>query len=163
MWIGTYAAEIERFAGRMLGNATDAEDVCQEVFTRAFAAYGRFDGAQPRPWLYRVAGNVCVDRLRRRKQEMPWPAAFDVAVPVDEEPAGPVDSLRLERLRDLIGTLPHRQREALCLRRLDGLDYAEVAARMGGTPDAARANVYQALRRLRRLWAATSAQNGEEG
>jgi len=58
-------------------------------------------------------------------------------------------------LRAAVDRLPPRQREALILRKYQGLDYVTIAAVQGNTQEAARANVYQALRRLRALLQAT--------
>jgi RNA polymerase sigma factor (sigma-70 family) len=56
------------------------------------------------------------------------------------------------RLGELISALPERQREALQLRYFAGLDYPEIAKIMKGSQPAARANVSQALRKLKSLW-----------
>jgi RNA polymerase sigma factor (sigma-70 family) len=55
-----------------------------------------------------------------------------------------------ERLRQAIARLPRRQRAAFVQRQRHGFSYREVSAALGGTETAARANVYQAVRRLRR-------------
>src|SRR5262245_8836550 len=73
---------------RMLGSLEDAEDLVQETFLRAWRGRGGFgaDGrATPRPWLYRIATNACLDVLRTRpRRVMPE----DVAPAGD--PAGPL-------------------------------------------------------------------------
>jgi len=56
------------------------------------------------------------------------------------------------RLRELMSALPTKQREALQLRYFAGLDYAEIAAALDCSQEGARANVSQALRKLKSLW-----------
>ncbi len=146
-----HAAELRRFVARSAPPA-DVDDLCQEAFLRAHRAYGRLDGqagAQPRAWLYRIAANVCADHFRRMKRrpaveltEAPSPAPGPDEAAVANETAA--------RVRTLVAALPRRQRQALVLRRLRGLDYAAIAREMGGNEAGARANVYQAIRRLRR-------------
>ena len=60
---------ILRYSTRMLGNADDAEDAAQETFLRLWQHAARYEprDSKPSTWLYRIAHNLCVDRLRRRK------------------------------------------------------------------------------------------------
>ena len=57
----------------------------------------------------------------------------------------------MEQLAEAIASLPSKQRTAVVLRHVQGLDYSTVAEILNCSPDSARANVYQALRRLRQL------------
>jgi RNA polymerase sigma factor (sigma-70 family) len=61
------------------------------------------------------------------------------------------DGYAVVYLRELISALPAKQREALRLRYLGGLTYAEIAAAMNGSPQSARANVSQAMRKLKAM------------
>jgi RNA polymerase sigma-70 factor (ECF subfamily) len=58
----------------------------------------------------------------------------------------------MKAVRQVVGSLPTKQRQALLLRRYQGLSYEEVARVVGGSPAAARANVYQAIRKLRKAF-----------
>ena len=63
-------AEVKVHCYRMLGSLSDAEDMTQETFARAWHARGELaNQASARPWLYRIATNACLDALRRRKRE----------------------------------------------------------------------------------------------
>lgn len=145
-----YQGEIARFIRRSVP-AADADDLCQETFLRAHRAYAALierPEAQPRPWLYRIAANVCIDHLRRKSRRI-------VAPLVDGPRGGPgpddiaIAREELARVRAAIEGLPARQRQALVLRRVYGLSYAATARMMGGSEEAARANVYQAIKRLK--------------
>ena len=86
---------------RMLGSFSEAEDLLQETFERAWRSIDRFEaGASPRPWLYKIATNACLDALRRRGRRRFLP--FDVMEPVG--PGGPPpqggDELWLEPFPD---------------------------------------------------------------
>lgn len=154
--------EIGRYIHRLVRGGADADDLCQETFLRAYRAYGRLagqTGAHPRAWLYRIASNVCLDYLRRQRREQPLDRIADhpsEAASVEQQAEARQDAEQVQRL---IRQLPGRQRDALVLRRLQGLSYEEVASAMGGTAEAARANVYQAAKRLKGLFdAAVSAE-----
>jgi RNA polymerase sigma-70 factor (ECF subfamily) len=144
--LATYHAPVYRFLVRLCaGDRHEAEDLCQETFLRAFRAFERLDGsANHRAWVYRIAYNRFLnDRRRRRRTE----------VRLDEStPAGraPDDARELVRaVLRFVADLPPRQRAALILRRVEGREYDEVAAVLGCSPDAARANAYQALKKVR--------------
>jgi RNA polymerase sigma-70 factor, ECF subfamily len=67
-----YRAAIHAHCYRMLGSLFDADDALQETLLRAWRALPRFQGHLLRPWLYRIATNVCLDALaRRRKRGLP--------------------------------------------------------------------------------------------
>jgi RNA polymerase sigma-70 factor (ECF subfamily) len=164
-----HQAEIERFirrhtgagAGPAGGGFADVADLCQETFLRALRAYDRVGPeTHARAWLYRIAANVCTDHWRRHGRQPPTATLTDLtpaAAPDDSPEAALLAREDAERVRAAIAQLPPRQRRALELRRLHGLSYAEVARLMGGSAETARANVYQALRRLQSLWAASLA------
>jgi RNA polymerase sigma factor (sigma-70 family) len=140
--------EILAYLVRMLGNRDDAEDACQETFLRAHAAFGRLPAdANVRAWLYRIATNTALNLARGRARRSARLAATDP----DTLPAISAAEARadLRAVGRAVDALPPRQRAALMLRCFQGLDYAEVAATVGGSVEAARANVYQAVRKLR--------------
>jgi RNA polymerase sigma factor (sigma-70 family) len=109
------------------GSRSDAEDVLQDVFLRAYGALRNDDRPVTlRAWLYRVAHNRCIDHLRR-----PVPPAaevYELSRTPQHDPPGETE--RREDLRDLVRDvqrLPDQQRSALLMRELDGLSYAELA------------------------------------
>jgi RNA polymerase sigma-70 factor, ECF subfamily len=133
---------------RMLGDEHDAQDACQEAFLRAHRAFGRLaPGSNSRAWLYRIATNCALNTARHRARRRARTADVDP----DTLPAGAWHGER-ERLRAVaraVEALPARQRAALMMRQFQDLGYAEIAASLGGSEGAARANVYQAVKKLR--------------
>jgi RNA polymerase sigma-70 factor (ECF subfamily) len=136
--------------------AVDAEDLTQEVFMRAYRAFERLrPGSNYRAWLYKIATNCAYTALKRARRQ-----ARHTTPPGDEihhiPEGGPSHDDRVivkesvALVRQAIDALPTRQRAAVIMRHIQGLDYAEIAAAMDCSEDSARANVYQAIRRLRR-------------
>ena len=129
-----YRQRLFAYARQMLGGSgSDAEDVLQDVFLRAYDAL-RVDGRPLalRAWLYRVAHNRCIDQLRR-----PAPAAEDI-YDINRGVASDLlaEAERREDLRRLIAdvrALPEQQRSALLMREMEGLSYNELAAALGVT------------------------------
>lgn len=107
---------------------SEAEDVAQETFVKAFLHVREIDSARPiLPWLYTVARNLCLDRLRRRKFEAnvePSPNTASAEPSVDDAVAGRID---LERLKTAFAALPEGPREALALFHLEGMAYQDIA------------------------------------
>jgi len=148
--VDRHQVEVLRYLRRLTGSAVEADDLFQETFLRALRGFERLgDDANHRAWVYRIATNVFLNhrRSQRRSREVPM---------ADEEPGLPVASAvgqprdPLERYRRAIARLPRRQRAAFIQRRLLGWTYEDIARVMGGSSTAARSNVYQAARRLRR-------------
>ena len=145
-----HRGEIVGYLARLLGDHQEAEDACQETFMRAHRAFGRLaPDANSRAWLYRIATNTGLNAARRRSHRAARRADVDPdALPAD---AGPSLERReeLRAVRRAAEALPPRQRAALMLRQFQDLGYAEIAATLGGNEGTARANVYQALKKLR--------------
>lgn len=151
--------EIMRYLLRVAGNRQDAEDLFQETWLRAYRAYPRLEPAHdPRPWLYAIAVNLCRNRARdgaRRARVLMADNGKDSAADrmgkayraLNEN-----DGYAAMHMRQLISALPDKQREALHLRYFAGLDYAEIAAAMDCSHESARANVSQAVRKLKSMW-----------
>ena len=132
---------------RAVVDVSDADDAWQETFLSALRAYPGLDpGTNLRAWLVTVAHHRCVDLLRARARRA-LPVA-EVPEPVAE--AGSESAADDRVLRDAVAALPERQRLAVALHHLGGLPYAEVAALMGGTAEAARRAASDGVASLRR-------------
>lgn len=147
--VDAHAAEIYRYLWRMLQNEQDVEDCLQDAFLKAYLAYDRLENsANFRAWLYRIAGNTARTRLRGRLRT-------GILLSEDMSDSGiPVEQLaqnqqQLEAVKDAIETLPHKQREALILRKYQELSYEEISTILDTSVEGARANVYQGLKKLR--------------
>lgn len=154
--------EIYRYLWRLLAGApgadraVEAADLTQEVFARAYDAYGRLrPESNCRAWLYRIATNCAMTTLRRSSRRAatntPLPADLQALAP-DPSPT-PDQQVSRAELSDgvarSIRALPAKQQAALVMRYLQEMAYAEIAEALQCSEDSARANVYQALRRLR--------------
>ena len=149
--IDRHQTEILRYLRRLTGNPTTAEDLFQDTFLRAFGGFGRLrPGSNHRAWLYRIATNVFLNHRRAGGRRA------EVALTPELPSQGPSPSkahdgaAALAAVRQMIGRLPRRQRAAFIQRQLHGRSYRDVSIALGCTEAAVRANVYQAVRRLRR-------------
>ncbi|MGH7926001.1 MAG: RNA polymerase sigma factor [Candidatus Binatus sp.] len=145
--------EIMRFLVRSTGNRDDAMDLFQETWLRAYRAYPSLQSEDGlRPWIYRIASNLCRnrarDRMRRGRVISSEPAdGTDLAHGASHHlSGGPEGALHLKRS---IARLPGKQGQALMMRKFAGLEYAEIATALNCSAESARASVYQALKKLR--------------
>jgi RNA polymerase sigma factor (sigma-70 family) len=144
-----YHQGLYRYCRSILGSDSDAQDALQNVMASALGALvGESRDIALKPWLYRVAHNESISILRRRRGH----ADLDAIADVSEDAASAPEAR--ERLRQLFGdlaALPDRQRSALVMRELTGLEYAEIAAACGISTAAATQAVYDARRGLQTL------------
>ncbi len=141
---------------RFVRSHEDAADLTQEVFLRAYRGLDRFRGdAAFSTWLYRIGVNMCLNRVSSRPpRETPLDDAHPIAAPSADPVSALADARRRERVRAAVGKLPTKQRAALILRVYHELSHQEIAAALGTSVGAAKANVFHALGSLRRALAA---------
>ncbi len=149
--LAAHGIELARHLRRLVRDDDTAQDLLQDTLLRAHRALTRLGpGANERAWLYRIATNAALNHLRDRARER---RAMERHAREADGYASPNVAAEHEDARfalwQRVAALPERQRVALTLRIADELGYEEIAARMGSSAEAARANVYQATRKLR--------------
>ena len=130
-FLNRHLSAIVDFAGRYVGQKSDAEDIAQDTFLRVWhkASSWRSEGASLRSWLYRIAYNLCIDNLRRRRYDMD---IDEMELQIDSH--GPEETVsnqaQSRRLVIALAALPERQRTALTLCAYHGLSNKEAAVVM---------------------------------
>lgn len=149
-----HGKEIFVFLFRLMQQSVEAEDCLQETYLRGFQAFDALDAsANFRAWLYRIANNVAMTRLQRRARQAEL-LSDQVASPADPVEQQIETHVQLEALRSAVSALPAKQRAALVMRKYQELSYAEIGLALEIAPEAARANVYQGLKKLRAQFSA---------
>lgn len=157
----TYSDKIFRLAVGLLGDEDEAEGIVQESFLRLFEKLEQFEGrAKLGTWLYRVAYNASVDRLRQRHPHYPL-----IAEP-DEQEDSPMMPILLTdwsqapdllfasteagaELEQAIAELPERLRGTFILREVEGLSTAETAEVLGINEGTVKVQLHRARLLLR--------------
>ena len=137
---------------RFVGNHEDASDLSQDVFLRAYRGLGRFRGGSAlSTWLYRIGVNLCLNRVSRKTSPT---EAIDERQHIDtRSESAPDRVLREERgvqVRRAIAMLPPKQRATLILRMYHELSHEEIAAALGSSVGAVKANFFHALGNLKK-------------
>ena len=136
-----YQGKIISYAARMLNDQDDAEDVAQEVFVKAYRSLDSFRGASSfSTWLYRIATNLCIDRVRKRKRSPQQAYSLDEPLDKDEDSGGrevadfsmePTKNVEREELRQQVRTtvaeMPDKLRSVLVMCDIQGMPYEEIA------------------------------------
>jgi RNA polymerase sigma-70 factor, ECF subfamily len=164
--VSPHTLNLQRLAQRIVGNAEDAEDICQESLLRAFTKLEQFDGSKTqthefRAWLMRITANCAIDFLRRKRASKHVPLEECHEAPTEFHPErkgwgeSPEASYRREEqirfVRDAIASLPAELRTVCLFRILDELSTKEVAARMGISTIAVRVRLFRAQCQLRKM------------
>jgi len=143
--LDNHAGDVHRFLVATVGRV-EADDCYQETWLAALRAYPRLrDAANLRGWLLTIAHRKAIDHIRAR-QRAPLPAGADLPEQGVEDELGGDDG----GLRAAVRELPPKQRTAVAMRYELDADYALIARAMGTTEEAARRNVHEGLKRLRR-------------
>jgi RNA polymerase sigma factor (sigma-70 family) len=147
--LDAYGQDVFRFLVATIG-AGEAEDCYQETWISALRAYPRLRGrSNLRAWILTVAHRKALDHLRaaRRRAEPVGDALERVAA---QDPGAQAADDGLPEVWTSVGALPSKQRTAIALRFLAGSSHAEIAAVMECSEEAARRNVHEGLKRLRK-------------
>lgn len=151
-----HARPVFRLAFRMTGNATDADDMVQETFLRAWKQIGKFDGrASFATWLHRICANCSLDCIRARQRRQN--AFGDAGDPMAQVAAGTPSPERLAASSQIaamlvpaFNELSEMERAAFILRHYAGMGIDDISAALGVQPGAAKHSVFRAVQKLRR-------------
>jgi RNA polymerase sigma factor (sigma-70 family) len=142
--VTAYQPVIFRAAYLILRDRSEAEDVAQETFVRAYRAMQRTDpGDGVRAWLYRIAVNTALNEVRRRKRQS---AAYTRAA--ESDAAAPFDTETRSVVADAIDRLPERLRIAVICRYFLDLSERETAAALGVRPGTVKSRLHLARKAL---------------
>ncbi|HLI47399.1 MAG TPA: sigma-70 family RNA polymerase sigma factor [Chthonomonas sp.] len=159
-----YKDKVYNYIYRMVRNATDAEDLTQETFVRAYLSLHSFQSrASLNTWLFRIATNLCIDHSRRAKRTQGLVTSLSPDNEEEEEglqrdiPDATFDPQRLllnkelgEKLEKALQELPEKLRMVVLLYDVEGLSYEEIAAIAGCPLGTVKSRLFNARAVLRR-------------
>lgn len=144
-----HEAELRHWLLARLPVRSEVDDLLQDVFLKAMTQARRFDSIeQPRAWLYEIARNTLIDRLRAARVHDPLDEHLD-ALPEPADTAETVDALAQACLPRVLSELSVEDREAITLCDLDGMPQAEFARLKNLSLSAAKSRVQRARLRMR--------------
>jgi len=157
--VKTCEKRVYLLALRYTNNPSDAMDISQETFVKAFRSIRTFKGdSAPETWVYRIAVNTALDFVRRtaRKNEMPLQASDeegeDYSVELPDESYAPdraAEQLDLrETLNAAIAQLPEEQRQVVILRDVNDLPYGQIGQILGLNEGTVKSRLFRARAKL---------------
>ena len=158
-----YQKQVYHITLKMTGSEEDAFDLSQETFLKAYRTLSTFRGESGfGSWLYRMASNLCIDFLRKKKRRVPeQPVSLDeeeegrrpVELPdLRYEPQSQLEKKELrEKVREGLQRLPEEQRLILILRDVEGFSYQEIADALKIELGTVKSRIYRARAHLARL------------
>jgi RNA polymerase sigma-70 factor (ECF subfamily) len=157
--VDRHSRYVFQVAFRVVGNPSDAEDIVQEAFLKAYRQLSRFEArADFRTWLHRITVNCSIDLIRARRSreighDTPDLEAAAAAEPGDGGSPAPdrlVFSAEVqERVKVAMQRLTATERAAFTLRHIEGQPIREVAAALGLGTEAAKNSIFRAVRKMR--------------
>jgi len=159
-----HSQNVFRLAYRMTGNQHDAEEVVQEAFLRAYQKLGQFAArANFGTWVYRIAANYAIDRMRQRQKEEArrQNPGVDKEDGMEQDPLSQVhdpaptperltQSLELRvQMEGALAALSHAERTAFVMRHWEGCGIEEIAEVLKLSSGAAKNTVFRAVQKLR--------------
>ncbi len=139
-----YKQSIYSICYRYVRNEPDARELTQDVLLKVYRNLKKFDERSKFfTWVYRITVNTCISFKRKLQPDV----EYSNSVPIQKE-----RNMALKKaIDDAIAQLPARQRMSFVLRQFEGYTFEEVAEIMGISAGAAKANHFQAIRKLRVL------------
>lgn len=157
--IAPYQQGIINYAYTMFKSREDAFDMAQETLIKAFVSISAFGGQSSfKTWLYKIATNVCLDEIRRRKRRIKTQSLVpdgenEAETEIADESTSPETLAQKNELKkavlDAIGELEAEYRTVLSLRELAGMDYGEIARVMSLPLGTVKSRISRARGQLR--------------
>lgn len=156
-----HATPVFRYAMSLTRNATEAEDLFQEAFSKAFAKLHQYHGPNIfKRWLFRICRNLAINRMHKRKVD---------ETPIEKQPEGNLGAREpqkewleamsvSENTRRLLASLTPELQEIMLLRLVEDLSYREIADLTGHTEVNLRQMISRGLTRLRKEWSPHAVQ-----
>ena len=147
-----HSRSVFRLAYRITSNESDAEEVVQEAFLRAFREIRRYESrASFSTWVGTIAANCALDVIRKRKR---FVDTEDEIVSVCEAP-GPDRQANSRRIGEIIATtmsqLSVQERTAFTLRHYEGMPIEAISRELGLSENATKQSIFRAVQKLRRV------------
>jgi len=150
--VKVYSRRVFAICLGMLGNIHDAEDVAQQALLKGFIDIEQLrDNDRFGAWIGRIARNLCVDLIRRRKREQSAFAKSQTPSYRERQAASEGSSKEYPELEDTLAKLPRRYRLALMLYYFDGRSSENIAETLQISQAAVYARISRARKRLRKL------------
>jgi RNA polymerase sigma-70 factor, ECF subfamily len=147
-----FAPLVKAFMLRQGADSATAEELAQETLMTVWKKAGLYssDKGSVSTWIFAIARNLRIDRLRKEEQWVPLPGIYDEVPSQEDAPDAVVSLTELERaMRRALDLLPTEQREVVMLSFIEGLPHGEIASRLGLPVGTVKSRIRLAYSKLR--------------
>ena len=141
-----------RFAFRLLGSSEEAKDVVQEVFIKVWNGRDQMASIDNmEAWCMRITRNLSLDKIRARQRKAtdPIEASFDIQNDSRTPYEATENSENMQRIGELIASLPEKQRQVMHLRDIEGYSYNEICEILELDMNQVKVNLFRARNAVR--------------
>ena len=146
-----YFPRIYHYCLRRVSLVQEAEDLTSQIFTRALTNLRSYRGGSFAAWLFRIAHNVVVNHLSRRRIHVPLEEIESNAV-ADEMLGHLMNAEERQHMARLVAMLPDEQREVIVLKIVGGLSAKEIGQVVNKSEGAVRVAIHRIVQQLRDAW-----------
>lgn len=151
-----YEARVIRVIRRFINDPEQARDLAQEAFMRSYRRFDQFDPSRRfGPWLFRIAVNLTLDYLRKKKRTGWWSLFSENnpdRLPDPPSPDPRVDADLKQEVRTVLDQIPEKYRMVLVLRDLENFSTSEIAAITDRKEATIRWRLAEARTRFKEIW-----------
>jgi RNA polymerase sigma-70 factor (ECF subfamily) len=146
-----YKKKVYFTAYQMLNNHEEASDILQEAFLRAYKSFKGFrKESQFSTWIYRIAVNLCLDRIRRKRPHYTLDENIQIKGLESENPQKILEAKELHKsITEALESLPSQQKAVIVLHAFQGLKHKEIANILHCSPGAVKVNLYYGRKNLK--------------
>lgn len=141
-----------RFAFRLLGSSEEAKDVVQEVFIRVWNGRDQIESIDNmEAWCMRITRNLSLDKIRSRQRKATDPIEenFDIQIDTQTPYEAAENNENMQRINQLIASLPEKQRQVMHLRDIEGYSYNEICEILELDMNQVKVNLFRARNAVR--------------
>lgn len=141
-----------RFAFRLLGSSEEAKDVVQEVFIRVWNGRDQMESIDNmEAWCMRITRNLSLDKIRSRQRKAtdPIESSFDIQNDTRTPYEAAENNESMQRINQLIASLPEKQRQVMHLRDIEGYSYNEICEILELDMNQVKVNLFRARNAVR--------------
>lgn len=160
-WYEAYCDDLFQYIYFMISDYNEAKDLTQETFIKAFENMNRFDGQNPKAWLFRIARNMTIDLIRRNKKL----TFFQHSIPSRAKRAeSPEEQFMLteseQEILQVLQSLKRNYRDVIVLRKIKEFSTKETATILGWSESKVKSNLIRGLKAFKTTWEKEGYSNG---
>lgn len=150
-WYHAYSNDLYKYVLLMIGDRDQAKDILQDTFLRAYDKMESFHGDNARSWLFRIARNITIDYIRKKKPIAYFIDSASLIIATDKNPEQIMELNQAERdLHNALNNIKRTYRDVIILRKIKEFSLSESSHILGWTENKVKVTLFRGLKALRK-------------